>query len=162
MKKASGDIPWTPFSYPKTAKRLLSFFVFFVSDDGLFGKLHLRRSAAPRALRRTFSTPPVYKACIPSTSESSTPSRRPLTPVFRYAPKNGNRRGLCTYSVFRRHVLRPSVADLLRHTDSALPKSYKSCAYYGPSVANVLRPTDVLPPVRPPLSPRHPSKITPA
>jgi hypothetical protein len=38
--------------------------------------------------------PLVYKACIPSTSESSTPSRRPLTPVFRYAPEIGNWRGL--------------------------------------------------------------------
>ena len=52
MKKASGDIPSTPFSYPKTAgcfERLTSlpaggpsYFLlcFLVSDDGLFGKLH--------------------------------------------------------------------------------------------------------------------------
>jgi len=41
----------------------------------------------------TMHSPSVNKACSPFTSESSTPSRRPFTPVFRYAPKNVDRRG---------------------------------------------------------------------
>jgi hypothetical protein len=113
-EKGVRGYPLDAFFISKNSEAPSFLLCFLVSDDGLFGKLHLRRSAAPRALRRTFSTPPVYMACSPSTSESSTPSLRPLTPVFRYAPENGNWRSLSNWFSLCRHVLRPSVAYVLK------------------------------------------------